>query len=81
MHIHLELSRHMDEKNADEIFKAIQSQVSDKEGKFVAIDIESEDYFLGNTLLEAYDSAHQKYLEREFFYKRIGRKAAFVVGS
>lgn len=45
-------------------------------GKYAAIDIESEDYFIGNTLLEAIKKAKEKYPTRKFHLVRIGHKAA-----
>lgn len=45
-------------------------------GKYAAIDIESEDYFIGNTLLEAIKNAKEKYPNKKFHLVRIGHKAA-----
>lgn len=45
-------------------------------GRYAAIDIESEDYFVGNTLLEAIKKAKEKYPDKKFHLVRIGHKAA-----
>ncbi|MEK6950731.1 MAG: hypothetical protein AABX13_03325 [Nanoarchaeota archaeon] len=58
----------------------IQPKLRGMEGKFVAIDAESGDYFIGSNPLEAYKKGKLKYPYKKFFYKRIGSKAAFTVG-
>ena len=45
-------------------------------GKFAAIDIKSEDYFIGDTLIEAYQKAKKKYPGHKFHFVRIGFPAA-----
>jgi len=47
-------------------------------GKFVAIEVDSGDYFLGRTLQEADKKARQKYPDRVFYVIRIGRRAVWV---
>jgi len=44
-------------------------------GKFAAIDIESKDYFIGDTLTEAYQKAKKKYPSHKFHFVRIGYPA------
>jgi hypothetical protein len=44
-------------------------------GRIVAIDIESGDYFLGQTVVEAVQKAREKYPDRVFHTIRIGAKA------
>jgi len=46
--------------------------------KFVAIEVESGDYFLGRTLQEADQKAREKYPESVFYVIRIGRRATWV---
>lgn len=46
--------------------------------KFVAIDVESGDYFLGGTLTEASQKAHEQYPDRVSFVARVGHPAAVV---
>jgi len=47
-------------------------------GEFVAIEVESGDYFLGKTLQEADKKAREKYPNRVFYVIRIGRRAVWV---
>jgi hypothetical protein len=47
-------------------------------GEFVAIEVDSGDYFLGQTLQEADKKARQKYPDRVFYVIRIGRRAVWV---
>ncbi len=53
----------------------------DHQGKIVAIEIDSGDYFLGRNEIEAYDEGIKKYPGKTFVYKRIGYKATHFVGS
>jgi len=69
-------------KKAEMVFEKINKKLSKAyKGKIVAIDPESGDYFIGDNTLEAYEEGIKKYPEKEFFFKRIGAKYAFVVGA
>lgn len=46
------------------------------EGRFAAIDVESEEYYVGDTLLDAVMRAKRAYPDRKFHIVRIGHKAA-----
>ncbi len=46
-------------------------------GKFVAIEVDSEDYFLGSTPIEAINRGKQKHPSKVFFVARVGFRAAF----
>ena len=50
-------------------------------GKYIAIDIASGEYFIGDEILEAYQKANQKYPDRTFVFKRIGYLASRFIGS
>ena len=45
--------------------------------KFVAIEVDSGDYFIGNDAIEATNKAREKYPSSVFFLVRIGHLAAF----
>ena len=45
--------------------------------KFVAIEVDSGDYFIGNDAVEATNKAREKYPSSVFFLVRIGHLAAF----
>lgn len=47
-------------------------------GKFVAIDVDSGDYFLGKSFQEADEKAREKYPNSVFYVVRIGRRATWV---
>lgn len=47
-------------------------------GQFVAIEVESGDYFLGTTIQEADEKASAKHPGSVFYIVRIGRRAAWV---
>lgn len=48
-------------------------------GKFVAVEVDSEDYFLGSTPIEAINKGKQKYPSKVFFVARVGHRAAFLL--
>jgi hypothetical protein len=45
-------------------------------GKFMAIDVDSGEYFLGATILEADEKAREKHPGKVFYVGRIGYRAA-----
>ncbi len=50
-------------------------------GKFVAIEVESEDYFIGMSILEAIDLAKKKYPTKLFHTVRVGYPGVFKLGA
>lgn len=48
-------------------------------GQFVAIEVESGDYFLGHTPLEAIKNGKQKYPKKLFHVMKVGYKAAILL--
>lgn len=50
-------------------------------GEMLAVEVESGDYFLGKSEIEAYDEAVAKHPGKEFAFLRVGAKAAFFVGA
>ena len=65
----------------EEIYQKIKDKLKGFEGKIVAIDIDSGDYFIGNDALEAYENGIKKHPGKEFFFKRVGAKYTYVVGA
>jgi len=47
-------------------------------GKIVAIETESEDYFIEDTVLKAVMLARKQYPQQKFFCKRIGYKTVYA---
>lgn len=45
-------------------------------GEYVAIEVESGDYFVGKTMGEALAAAEQKYPRKRFYFIRVGYPAA-----
>ncbi len=68
-------------RDAEEIYLQIKNKLKGYDGKIIAIDVESGDYFVGNDTLDAYEKARKKHPSHEFFFKRIGSKTAYVVGN
>jgi len=59
------------------IFKRISEELEkDDRGKFVAIEVDSADYFVGDTSVEAGKKAREKYPGRVFYLGKIGYRAA-----
>lgn len=50
-------------------------------GKFLAIEIESEEGFLGKNSVDAVEKAREKYPEKIFYIKKIGFPAAEIISS
>ena len=71
----------MDVKHAEEMYLRIKDKLKGQKGKMVAIDVDSGDYFVGDSPLEACDLGKKKYPGKIFYLKRIGAKYTFVVGS
>lgn len=58
------------------IYEKIKKRLLPHKGLFAAIDVESEEYFVGSTLLEALHKAKNKYPSRKFHFVKIGYPAA-----
>tara|TARA_Y100000034_G_C6779435_1_gene348238 strand:+ start:212 stop:430 length:219 start_codon:yes stop_codon:yes gene_type:complete len=65
---------------ADFIYEKIKNKLEGQDGMIIAIDINSEDYFIGKNIIEAYEKGNKKHPHSKFFFKRIGSKTTFVVG-
>ena len=66
-------------KRANEMYEQIKNKLKGKEGKIVAIDLDSGDYFIGEDILEACEKGQKKYPGKEFFFHRVGAKATYHV--
>ncbi len=66
---------------AEEIYEKIKDKLKGQEGKMVAIEVDSGEYFIGSNTIEAYEKAHQKFPQKQFFFERVGARAAFFVGA
>ncbi len=53
----------------------------DHRGEIVAIEVESGDYFLGKSEIEAYDRAVAKHPGKRFAFLRVGFKTTHYVGA
>ena len=71
------LLKSMDNKKAEQIYDKIKENLED--GKIVAIEPESGDYFLGEDVDEACDKVKERYPDREFLLKRVGARAVYRI--
>jgi len=55
-----------------------QTLVAQHFGRFIAIEADSGEYFLGNTAIEATRKAQAKYPGKIFFLGRIGYRTAYT---
>ena len=63
-------------KRGYQIYKKLGATLErEHPGEYVAIELESKDYFLGKDMGEALDSAEEKYPDKEFFVVRVGELA------
>ena len=69
----------MNIQHAKKMYEQLKNKLKGKEGKIVAIDPESGEYFVGNDILEASDKGRKKYPGKEFFFQRIGAKATYHI--
>ncbi|MBI2551921.1 hypothetical protein HYW17_01305 [Candidatus Uhrbacteria bacterium] len=59
------------------IYEQIKGEYGPKDrGKFLAIDIDTSEVFIGNTSAEAVEEAKKKYPEKVFYVVKIGYSAA-----
>jgi len=64
-------------KTGKQLFEKLDPQLRGQyHGKFVAIDTDSGDYFIGDTTMEADKKARAKYPGKVFYIGRIGYRAA-----
>jgi hypothetical protein len=57
----------------DEIYENIKPLLEpEHKGEIVAIEVESGDYFLAETVIEAWQRAKGKYPDKVFYFVRIG---------
>ena len=59
----------------------INRKESTEKGKIVAIDLETGDYFIGDSEMSAYKKAVLKHPNKKFIFKRIGFKHTHFVGA
>ncbi len=62
-----------------EIYEGIREELEpEHKGKIVAIEVDSEDYFLGKTVVEAGMKAREKHPDKVFYFIRIGFPAVYT---
>lgn len=62
-----------------EIYNRIQEKLEPKHrGEIVAIEVDSEDYFLGRTVTEATSEARKRHPDKVFYFVRVGFPAVYV---
>jgi hypothetical protein len=65
-------------KKGRQIFEALDPELSTTHrGQFIVIEVDSGDYFLGETAMEANQKAREKHPGKIFFLGRIGYRTAF----
>lgn len=68
-------------KQAAAVYERIKDKLKGQEGKIVAIEADSGEYFIGSNTIDAYEKAHKKFPNKKFFFERVGAKAAYFVGA
>jgi hypothetical protein len=62
-----------------EIYNRIVAELEpDHKGDIVAIEVDSGDYFLGKTVVEAGDKAREEHPDKVFYFARIGFPAVYI---
>jgi len=63
----------------EKIYEKIKDKlVPEHKGDFIAIEVDTGDYFVGKDPIEADEKAREIYPDAVFFLARIGYRAAFV---
>jgi hypothetical protein len=66
-------------KKGQQIFEALDPELSKTHrGQFVVIEVDSGDYFIGKTEMEANQKAREKHPGKVFFLGRIGYPTAYT---
>jgi len=66
-------------EKGEEIYKKIRDKLEPAhKGEFLAINVDTGEYWLGKTATEADKKAREKYPDEVFYLARVGRRAAFV---
>lgn len=66
-------------KKGYQIFKALSPELTEKHrGLFIAIEVDSGEYFIGETEMEANQKARAKHPGKVFFLGRIGYPTAYT---
>jgi len=69
-------------EKANNIINSLSEKFLEKnKGKFAAVEIQSGEYFIGDTEWEAYQLATKKFPDHKFVFIRIGAEAAHFVGA
>ena len=68
-------------EKAEKLYNAIKAKLKDHEGKIVAIEPDTGEYFIGDSALDACNIGKRKYLSKKFYLKRVGAKYTYVVGA
>jgi hypothetical protein len=70
-------------KKGEEIYNSKLKAILEptQNGRFVAIDVETADYFLGDTILQALEEAQKKYPTKLFHTIKVGFQGVFKMGG
>ena len=69
----------VDVQRAEEIYECIKGKLKGEEGKIIAIETDSGDYFIGEDVSEACDKGRTKYPSKQFFFMRVGTGPVYHV--
>ena len=72
---------HMKNK-IDMLFEKINEKLLPRhKGKIIALDVDSGNYFIGNSELDAYKKAIKQSPNKQFIFKRVGFDSTHFVGA
>ncbi len=70
---------HKISKKGQRVLEAISEELEKKHfGRFIAIEVDSGEYFIGDTVIEATRKAQAKHPGKIFFLGRIGYRTAYT---
>lgn len=68
-------------ERAEGRYSKIMAKLKGQEGKIIAIEPDTGDYFIGDNAIEAGNLGKKKYPSKKFYLKRIGAKYTYIVGA
>jgi hypothetical protein len=77
--VHTQPNIHEISQKGQRVFETLPQTLQEEHlGRFIAIEVESVDYFIGDTALEATRQAQDRYPGRIFFLGRMGYPTAYT---
>ncbi|HLC85459.1 MAG TPA: hypothetical protein VJH22_06735 [Candidatus Nanoarchaeia archaeon] len=71
----------VDRDKAQAIYARIREQLVGQDGKIIAIEVDSGEFFLGRDTGEACEKARERFPDKQFYFLRVGARATYYIGG